>query len=247
MTRKSSSKKSDPIIPEANMVIDYAKSMRTIKAITDSQKKAYRAWDTGENLILSGAPGTGKTFIAIYLSLLDIIKNNSGKKLVIVRSVVPTRDIGYLPGTQEEKEAAYLNPYIGVVTEIFKNNPTIFGSLVKAGMVEFLTTSFIRGITIKDSIVVVDEFQNCNFHELDSIITRIGKGSRLIFSGDYYQSDFSNKREQEGIISFLRILDKLKHFTKVDFTWDDCVRSGIVKDYLITKDKLMSEGLIVAK
>ena len=243
MPRKSTKKNDNIIVPQVDMLSEYSNNMRDIKPITDSQIEAYEQWDKGRNLILSGAAGSGKTFIALYLALQELIKNRK-KRLVILRSVVPTRDIGFLPGTQEEKEAAYLTPYIGVISEIFKNNPTLFTSFLKNGTIEFLTTSYIRGITLKDAIVVVDEFQNCNFHELDSIITRIGKGSRVIFSGDYYQSDFTNRKEKEGIGEFLKIIESLKHFEKIEFTWKDCVRSGMVRDYLMTKEKMIEANAI---
>ncbi len=243
MPRKSTKKNDNIIVPQVDMLSEYSNNMRDIKPITDSQIEAYEQWDKGRNLILSGAAGSGKTFIALYLALQELIKNRK-KRLVILRSVVPTRDIGCLPGTQEEKEAAYLTPYIGVISEIFKNNPTLFTSFLKNGTIEFLTTSYIRGITLKDAIVVVDEFQNCNFHELDSIITRIGKGSRVIFSGDYYQSDFTNRKEKEGIGEFLKIIESLKHFEKIEFTWKDCVRSGMVRDYLMTKEKMIEANAI---
>lgn len=243
MPRKSTKKNDNIIVPQVDMLSEYSNNMRDIKPITDSQIEAYEQWEKGRNLILSGAAGSGKTFIALYLALQELIKNRK-KRLVILRSVVPTRDIGFLPGTQEEKEAAYLTPYIGVISEIFKNNPTLFTSFLKNGTIEFLTTSYIRGITLKDAIVVVDEFQNCNFHELDSIITRIGKGSRVIFSGDYYQSDFTNRKEKEGIAEFLKIIESLKHFKKIEFTWKDCVRSGMVRDYLMTKEKMIEDNAI---
>lgn len=243
MPRKSTKKNDNIIVPQVDMLSEYSNNMRDIKPITDSQIEAYEQWEKGRNLILSGAAGSGKTFIALYLALQELIKNRK-KRLVILRSVVPTRDIGFLPGTQEEKEAAYLTPYIGVISEIFKNNPTLFTSFLKNGTIEFLTTSYIRGITLKDAIVVVDEFQNCNFHELDSIITRIGKGSRVIFSGDYYQSDFTNRKEKEGIGEFLKIIESLKHFKKIEFTWKDCVRSGMVRDYLMTKEKMIEDNAI---
>ncbi len=243
MPRKSTKKNDNIIVPQVDMLSEYSNNMRDIRPITDSQIEAYEQWDKGRNLILSGAAGSGKTFIALYLALQELIKNRK-KRLVILRSVVPTRDIGFLPGTQEEKEAAYLTPYIGVISEIFKNNPTLFTSFLKNGTIEFLTTSYIRGITLKDAIVVVDEFQNCNFHELDSIITRIGKGSRVIFSGDYYQSDFTNRKEKEGIGEFLKIIESLKHFKKIEFTWKDCVRSGMVRDYLMTKEKMIENNAI---
>lgn len=247
MARKSNSKKAlagVSIEQTIDTLDQYSSNMRDIKPITPAQVEAYEQWNKGSNLILSGAPGSGKTFIALYLALQDLVKNRK-KRLVIVRSVVPTRDIGFLPGTQEEKEAAYLTPYVGVVSEIFNNNPTLFTSFIKNGTIEFLTTSFIRGITLRDAVVVVDEFQNCNFHELDSIITRIGKRSRIIFSGDYYQTDFTNKKEKEGIAQFLRIIERLKNFKSVEFTWKDCVRSGLVKDYLMMKEKMTENKEII--
>lgn len=243
MPRRSTKKNDNILVPDLDELALYSNNMQHIKPITDSQKKAYDCWAKGNNLILSGAAGSGKTFIAIYLALQELI-NNRKKRLVILRSVVPTRDIGFLPGTQEEKEAAYLTPYIGVVSEIFNNNPSLFTSFIKNGTIEFLTTSYIRGITLKNAIVVVDEFQNCNFHELDSIITRIGKGSRVIFSGDYYQSDFTNRKEKEGIGEFLKIIECLKHFKKIEFDWKDCVRSGMVRDYLMTKEKMIEDNTI---
>lgn len=242
MPRKQT-KKSEVLIPDLDTLAVYSGNMQHIRPITASQEMAYDYWESGNNLILSGAAGSGKTFIALYLALQELIKYRK-KRLVIVRSVVPTRDIGFLPGTQEEKEAAYLSPYIGVISEIFNNNPTLFTSFIKNGTIEFLTTSFIRGITLKDAIIVVDEFQNCNFHELDSVITRVGKGSRVIFSGDYYQSDFTNKRDKRGISEFMKIIEKLKNFKKVEFNWEDCVRSGMVREYLMIKEKMISDSII---
>jgi predicted ribonuclease YlaK len=240
---RKQAKKGEVIVPQVDVLSEYSNNMQDIRPITTSQEEAYDNWEQGNNLILSGAAGSGKTFIALYLALQELIKNRK-KRLVIIRSVVPTRDIGFLPGTQEEKEAAYLTPYIGVISEIFKNNPTLFTSFIKNGTIEFLTTSFIRGITLRDAIIVVDEFQNCNFHELDSIITRVGKGSRIIFSGDYFQSDFTHKRDKQGIGEFVKILENLKHFKKIEFTWEDCVRSGMVREYLMTKEKMIADKVI---
>jgi len=240
---RKQAKKQEVIVPKIDPLSEYSNNIKNIQPITNSQVEAYDNWENGNNLILSGAAGSGKTFIALYLAIQELIKNRK-KRLVIVRSVVPTRDIGFLPGTQEEKEAAYLSPYIGVISEIFNNNPSLFAYFIKSGTIEFLTTSFIRGITLRDAIIVVDEFQNCNFHELDSIITRVGKGSRVIFSGDYFQSDFTNKRDKQGIGEFIKILETLQYFKKVEFTWEDCVRSGMVREYLMKKEKMIADNVI---
>ena len=208
-----------------------------IVPLTPHQKEVFDAFHRNSNLVLSGAAGSGKTFVALALALQHWAETGGKKKIVIIRSVVPTRDMGFLPGTQEEKEAAYLGPYVGIVNEIFQSGAA-FAGMVKSGHIKFMTTSFIRGITLNDSILIVDEFQNCNFHELDSIMTRVGKNSRIIFSGDTKQSDFTSEKERASVFHFLDILDRLKYFKRVDFTWEDCVRSSIVRDYLMTKEML---------
>ena len=150
-------------------------------------------------------------------------------------SVVPTRDMGFLPGTQKEKEAAYTTPYENIVNELYGDGKA-WETLVDRGVIQFMTTSYIRGITLNNSIVIIDEMQNCNFHELDSIITRVGEESRIIFTGDYYQSDFTRDRDRRGINKFLTILEKMNYFTHIRFEWEDICRSGIVRDYIMTKE-----------
>jgi len=212
-----------------------ALNLKSIEALTDSQHEFFEAFDKDYNVILSGSAGSGKTFIALAKALGAVIKSKFKKRLVIVRSVVPTRDMGFLPGTQGEKEAAYILPYVSIVNDLF-NDGKAWDTLVKKGAIRFITTSYIRGITLNNSIIVVDECQNCSGHELDSVITRIGDNSRIIFCGDYYQSDFWRESEKDGILKFMKIIDRLNYFKHIEFTWEDCVRSGIVRDYLMAKE-----------
>tara|TARA_R110000744_G_scaffold10628_7_gene32984 strand:- start:9087 stop:9779 length:693 start_codon:yes stop_codon:yes gene_type:complete len=206
--------------------------------ITANQEKAYEAWDENYHLVLAGSAGTGKTFMGMYLGLEHVLDpDTEAEKLVIVRSMVPTRDMGFLPGTREEKEAAFLFPYKSIAHELFGDKNS-YNKAVTAKKIEFTSTSFIRGLTLDNCVVLVDEMQNLNFHELDSIITRIGRGSRVIFSGDYRQSDFTRHDEKEGIIKFLTIVEQLKKFEIVNFGWEDIVRSGFVRDYIMTKEML---------
>tara|TARA_B100000989_G_scaffold298343_1_gene287190 strand:- start:1217 stop:1897 length:681 start_codon:yes stop_codon:yes gene_type:complete len=210
-----------------------------IQPITSNQEKAFNAWSEGENLVLAGSAGTGKTFIAMYLALQTSLEPSTPyHKVIIVRSVVPTRDIGYLPGTKEEKLEPYESPYKNICLEFFDYEPASYNKLINNHQMEFLTTSFIRGTQINNSIVIVDEMQNLNFHELDSVITRIGQNCRVIFSGDYYQSDFREGYERDGIQRFLRIVERLKNFSVITFGWDDIVRSDFLRDYIMTKEML---------
>lgn len=206
--------------------------------MTVNQKKAFDAWDEGENLVLAGSAGTGKTFIAMYMALEELLDPDSFyRKIIIIRSIVPTRDIGFLPGTMEEKKDAYTIPYKNICTELF-GDKAAWGKLMSAKQLDFESTSFIRGSTFDDAIIIVDEMQNLTFHELDSVITRVGQNSKIIFCGDYKQSDFKFQDEKDGLFKFMSIIEQMKNFSMIQFGWDDIVRSGMVRDYIMTKEML---------
>lgn len=210
--------------------------MYEIDAITANQEKTMQAFDDGDHLVLSGSAGTGKTFLACYLGL-EAVLEKMYHNLVIVRSVVPVRDMGYLPGTAEEKKDAFAAPYKGIFSEIF-GDVAAYNKLINSKIVQFESTSFIRGMTYDNSVIIVDEMQNLNFHELDSVITRVGNNCRIIFCGDYKQTDFKYDDEKVGITKFLNITDQLKNFTTINFGWEDIVRSDFVRDYIMTKEML---------
>ena len=210
-----------------------------IEPITKNQVKAFESWADGENLVLAGSAGTGKTFVAMYLALQASLEPSTPyHKVVVVRSIVPTRDMGYLPGTKEEKVEPFETPYKTISLELFDYDSGVYNKLINNHQMEFITTSFVRGTQLNNAIVIIDEMQNLNFHELDSVITRIGQDCRVIFSGDYYQSDFREGYERDGIQRFLRIVERLKNFSVITFGWDDIVRSDFLRDYIMTKEML---------
>ena len=219
-------------------------SMVTIKPITDTQKLVFETWKKGQNQFLFGAAGTGKTFISLYLALKDIFDlKTKFEKVVLVRSLIPTRDIGFLPGDEEDKSALYQVPYQNMVQFMFEMpNEQAFNSLYDKlkgqGSLYFLSTSFLRGLTFDNSIIIVDECQNLNFHELDTIITRVGQDSKIVFCGDFDQSDLVKHNEKNGLHDFLRILEEMEEFNCSEFTIGDIVRSGFVRSYLINKAKM---------
>lgn len=205
---------------------------------TQNQMNAREAWKDGYNLVLSGSAGTGKTFLGLRLALeLVLDRESEYDELVIVRSIVPTRDIGFLPGDEEEKKQAYAAPYIGLLKEILGDGEA-WNKLVAAKKLRFESTSFIRGTTFNNAIILVDEMQNLNFHELDSVITRVGHQCRFIMCGDYYQSDFQKDNDKKGILQFMNIVLQLNQFDVIEFTWKDIVRSDFVRDYIMTKEML---------
>lgn len=210
----------------------------TIRPITRNQEIAFEAWKKdNDHIALVGSAGTGKTLLGMYLALeLVMDKSTDYEKLHIIRSVVPTRDVGYLPGTVEEKLNAYTGPYRAAASYLFDGDYKAYDKLVHNGFLAFESTSYIRGTTYDNCIILVDEMQNLNFHELDSVITRIGTNSRIIFSGDYYQSDFKTANDKNGINTFLSILEQMRNFSVVEFTWEDIVRSDFVRDYIMTKE-----------
>lgn len=218
----------------------YRKNLVEVYPLTPSQKEFFEKYDSGYGLVLSGSAGCGKTFISLFKALEESKASNYKKTVTIVRSVVPTRDMGFLPGTQKEKESAYTVPYESLVNSLY-GDPTAWNTLNEMGVINFLTTSYIRGITLKNSIVILDECQNCNFHELDSVITRLGSGSRIIFAGDYRQSDFTKESDKDGIKKFMKIINRLNYFVEIRFDWSDIVRDGVVRDYVMTKETIENE------
>ncbi len=208
-----------------------------IEPVTENQKKAFDAWEQGHNLVLSGSAGTGKTFIALYLAFSKMLKYEQYNRLLIVRSMVSTRDGGHLPGTKEEKEEPYKAPYKSICGELFGYDGA-WGKLTTTKSVGFETTSFIRGVTFDRTILVVDEMQNMNFHELDSIITRIGNDCKIIFCGDHNQTDFTRKDEKDGIIKFISLIEQMRFFRVINFGWVDIIRSDFVRDYIMTKEMM---------
>ena len=219
-------------------------SLIPIKPITDNQKVIFDTWKKDKNQFLFGCAGTGKTFVSLYLAMQDVLDlKKPYDKVILVRSLIPTREIGFLPGDEEDKSALYQVPYQNMVQFMFEMpNEQQFNSLydrLKAqGSLYFLSTSFLRGLTFDNSIIIVDECQNMNFHELDTIITRVGQDSKIVFCGDFGQSDLQKTNEKNGLHDFLRILEEMEEFSCTEFTIGDIVRSGFVRSYLINKTKL---------
>ena len=213
-------------------------NLKNFEPLTQNQKLSFEAYQQGKNLMLHGIAGTGKSFISLYLGLKQILtENNQYKKVVIVRSVVPTRDMGFLPGNSKEKAKVYEAPYYAICSELFGRGDA-YEYLKQKGLVDFVSTSFIRGITLNDCIIIVDEIANMTLHELDSVITRVGKNCKIVFCGDFRQSDFTKEQDRNGLTDFMRIIQRMKSFVFVDFNENDIVRSSLVKDYIIQKDRL---------
>ena len=212
-----------------------------IEPLNDNQKRLFDSYKKKKNIIAYGCAGTGKTFITLYNAMKDVLgDNNLYEKIYLVRSLVSTREIGFLPGDHEDKADIYQIPYKNMVKYMFHmpsdaDFEMLYGNLKSQDTIKFWSTSFIRGTTLDNSIVIVDEFQNLNFHELDSIITRVGENTRICFCGDSRQSDLNKANERNGIVDFMNILRKMPSFDIIEFGTDDIVRSGLVKEYIVAK------------
>ena len=212
-----------------------------IEPLTDNQATLFDSFSADKNLVAYGAAGTGKTFITFYNALKDVLDENTPyEKIYIVRSLVATREIGFLPGTHEDKADIYQIPYKNMVKYMFQmatdaDFEMLYGNLKTQGTVSFWSTSFLRGTTLDKAIIIVDEFQNLNFHELDSIITRVGEDSKIMFCGDATQTDLVKTNERNGIIDFMTILRNMPSMDIIEFGVDDIVRSGLCKEYLLAK------------
>ena len=218
--------------------------MRVIEPLTKNQEILFDSYKENQNLVAYGCAGTGKTFITLYNALRDVLDERTPyEKIYIVRSLVATREIGFLPGDHEDKSSLYQIPYKNMVKYMFElpseaDFEMLYGNLKTQGTISFWSTSFIRGTTLDKAVIIVDEFANLNGHELDSIITRVGEDSKIMFCGDATQSDLVKTNERNGIIDFMKILRVMPSFDIIEFGIEDVVRSGIVREYLTAKYEL---------
>ena len=212
-----------------------------ITPLTDNQKILFDSYNQQKNVVAYGVAGTGKTFITLYNALKDVLDETTPyERVYIVRSLVSTREIGFLPGDHEDKADIYQIPYKHMVKYMFQmpsdaDFEMLYGNLRSQETIKFWSTSFIRGTTLDNAIIIVDEFQNLNFHELDSIITRVGENSKICFCGDATQSDLTKTNDRNGIVDFMNILRKMISFDIIEFDVNDIVRSGLVKEYIVAK------------
>merc|ERR1711965_435645 len=212
-----------------------------IDPLTDNQKRFFDSYAEQKHIVAYGCAGTGKTFITLFNALKDVLSEYTPyERIYLVRSLVSTREIGFLPGSHEDKADIYQIPYKNMVKYMFQmpsdnDFEMLYGNLKAQETIKFWSTSFLRGTTLDNAIVIVDEFQNLNFHELDSIITRVGENTRICFCGDATQSDLQKTNERNGIIDFMRILRAMPSFDIIEFGLDDIVRSGLCKEYLVAK------------
>ena len=211
--------------------------LRHIKPLTVNQHRVWDAYQDGSNLMLHGYAGTGKTFLSSYLALKEVLIDETYKKVVIIRSVVPSRDMGFLPGSEKQKAEVYEQPYQEICDDLFGRGDG-WKILKMKKLVEFTTTSFLRGTTFNDSIIIVDECNKMTFQEIDTVMTRIGNNSRIVFCGDYRQTDLHKPHEKTGIKELMNITRRMPSFDHIEFGIEDIVRSGVVKEYIIQKTEM---------
>jgi len=217
--------------------------MREIRPMTNTQSDMFDSYKEGYNIAAVGSAGTGKTMCAMYLALNDVLKKGGYEKVIIVRSAVQTREQGFMPGSKAEKEALYSVPYSDIVNDLFGRKDA-YKILEGKGMIEFMTSSFVRGLTFDNAIIIVDECQSMTYHELDTIITRVGEGSKIVFCGDTRQNDLEisrNRSDVSGLAEFLNVISRIKSFETIKFTSADIVRSGLVKEYILKEYILAKE------
>jgi predicted ribonuclease YlaK len=225
----------DTAKPQRKIRID---DLASLTPLTQNQRAAISAYKNNKNLMLHGMAGTGKTYIGLSLAFEEVLDpSNDYEKVVIIRSTVATRDMGFLKGDDKEKIAVYEAPYQSLCGELFSISDA-YESLKTQGAVQFMSTSFVRGITLNNCVIIIDEFENLSFHELDTVITRMGKNSKIVFCGDYTQSDLTKTNERNGCLDFMRILKAMNRFEFIEFGIEDIVRGETVRDYIIAKYKL---------
>jgi phosphate starvation-inducible protein PhoH len=225
---------------ESDDLLNTRFGMKQIVPITDNQEVLFESYREGKNLLAVGSAGTGKTYISLYLALKDVMAKNDYKEIIIVRSTVQSREQGHMPGDAKEKAAYFEVPYADIVNDLF-NRADAYTIMKQKNMIRFMSTSFIRGLTFDDALIIVDECQNMRWDEIRTIMTRVGEGSRIIFCGDTKQDDLhasKNRMDVSGLRQFKRVIDKMSTecFDTIEFTVNDIVRSGLVKEFIMAEE-----------
>lgn len=237
MQDKKLTKKERRLLRAQGITVNNVMNLGDISPKTMNQKKAFDAFRKHKHIMFHGTAGTGKTFVGLYLALKEVLHYEEHDKVIIVRSVVPSRDIGFLPGNQKEKIKVYESPYQLICTELF-NRGDAYDILKQKNQIEFISTSFIRGITIKNAIVIIDEVQNMNWGEISTVLTRIGENCRVIISGDTKQSDLSEKDGKRDLLKLINVCKNMNTFEFVQMTRNDICRSGFVKEFIVECETL---------
>jgi phosphate starvation-inducible protein PhoH len=224
---------------EVENILNKKFAMKRITPMTKNQEKVVKAYQNGSHIANIGSAGTGKTYLSMALAIEDVLENENYDQLIIIRSAVQSREQGFMPGSLTEKMGYYETPYQDIVNDLFGRGDA-YQILKGKGMVKFMSTSFVRGLTFDNAIIIVDECQNMTYQELDTVITRVGESSKIIFCGDMKQDDLKiskHRADVSGLKDFIRVISKMDGFAVIEFTTDDIVRSGLVREYLIAKER----------
>lgn len=240
--RRLTKTKRSRVEKETDYLLNTKFGMKRIDPITDNQKQLFQSYQDGKNILAIGSAGTGKTYISLYLALKDVMANNEYKEVIIIRSSVQSREQGHMPGNANEKMANFEAPYSDIVNDLFERGDA-YQIMKQKRMIRFMSTSFVRGLTFDNSLILVDEVQNMNWGEIRTIMTRVGNGSKIILCGDTKQDDLlvsKNRVDVSGLRQFKKVIDRMTEdcFGTVEFTVDDIVRSGLVKEFIIAEEQL---------
>jgi predicted ribonuclease YlaK len=227
---------------ESDYLLNTKFGMKRITPMTETQQRTFDSYGEGKNLLLVGSAGTGKTYISLYLALKDVMAQNNYKEIIIVRSTVQSREQGHMPGDAKQKSAHFEAPYVDIVNDLFERGDA-YQIMKQKNLIKFMSTSFIRGMTFDNALIIVDEAQNLNQGELRTIMTRVGNHSKIIFCGDTKQNDLlysKNRADISGLGYFKKVIDRMdsNYFDTIQFTVNDIVRSGIVKQFIIAEESL---------
>ena len=196
----------------------------------DRQSQYLQALQESDQVIVFGPSGTGKTYlVSTYAANLYHLKTVN--KIVITRPHVAVgKDIGYLPGTLEEKAAPWALPVLDVLEKQLGKG--VVETALKAGNIEVAPLALMRGRSFEDSFIICDESQNITFHELKMLLTRVGENSKLVLNGDVMQSDL---KEADGLSKVVHIVKKyMLPVPIIEFGVEDIVRSDMTKLWVET-------------
>lgn len=208
--------------------------------LTEKQRDVLKTLDDNKIITVTGPPGTSKTFIACYSAVQALLAGKC-KKIILSKPtevLSGTKDPGALPGTLDEKMAVYAESFTDSFAEFLTEKD--FKHLWDEKLIEFKPAQFLRGRSLKDSFIIIDEFQNFDIKALKSIVTRLGRNSKIVFMGDTRQNDINKK--YVAVEAFTEIISTINGCANFKFERNDIVREQILIDIIDRFEKFEDEG-----
>ncbi|RHJ92420.1 PhoH family protein [Parabacteroides bouchesdurhonensis] len=225
--------KAPTVVKQENLII-HGMNGKAIVARTDNQQKLVKAFEENDLVFATGPAGSGKTFVAIALAV-KALKNKQVRKIILSRPAVEAGEkLGFLPGEMKDKLDPYLQPLYDALQDMIPGAK--LKEYMENNVIQIAPLAFMRGRTLNDAVIILDEAQNTTTHQIKMFLTRLGMNAKMIVTGDITQIDLPSTATS-GLVQAMQILNKVNGIGKIEFNKKDIVRHKLVQRIVEAYDK----------